>query len=729
MAKVMKYMLAVLLFLAGNLYLGNHLIRQYNEFKVMDNPVSIEIIKDAPPAYFGLIDLDKDGEDEVVHAHSYSLPGQREISILEPLEKDYLPHYYGETLVPETCLFFDAYFDDAFNGYVFKFLEYRDGFFFLRRFRNNGIELPETRWQELTEDTPALGIGFGPPILTDLEDDGKPELVIIIAAFYKKRPRGVICFNPDTGERLWIYTCGTSLNSMEFIDLEGDGKKEIVLSSTAVNNGADDNGTNDGYSYVIVLNSDGSERWHKQIDEWYSATQSTTGDLDNDGVLEIITTTRCHQKRRKDHRGKIVILDSRSGDFIASSSPAEVSFSQPVVRKTREHDRIYTGDSAGAIRMYDHHLNLIGETNVQKPVSLANAPGWDYLVAGTEDALIAYDWDLERKVLHYRFKEPDKRTVNDVSYQFFIPFRTHKGRYALVNADKLYRFSIKKVTLSKKSEILVSTGLLFTIIGLVVFNGYFGYRLYRYRHPPPLPQLESGRPDPSGFLKIIQGIAHQLKNPISTILWTSEKLRRELDKIKENKTRDSYRQLADFLAEDADTLKRQTNRMLRLVQSREPQFKKTSLKPVLRHLTEHFRATVPENIWVILEMEENINFSMDEELIKEAIVNLMDNAIDAMPEGGKLIVSAVSVPSPSKGGAGDVLIEITDTGQGMDDQQCKQLFTPFVTTKKEGSGIGLYICKQVIEAHGGAIDVHTRKDFGTNIAIILPVKSGGPGEK
>ncbi|MCP5046122.1 MAG: two-component system sensor histidine kinase AtoS, partial [bacterium] len=105
----------------------------------------------------------------------------------------------------------------------------------------------------------------------------------------------------------------------------------------------------------------------------------------------------------------------------------------------------------------------------------------------------------------------------------------------------------------------------------------------------------------------------------------------------------------------------------------------------------------------------------------EAMVILMDNAVDAMPGGGGLTISAIPVTSPSIGDYKEVLIEVEDTGCGIDEENLEKIFDPFYTAKEKGTGIGLTICKRIIETHGGSITVHSRKNFGTKIAITLPV--------
>jgi signal transduction histidine kinase len=103
--------------------------------------------------------------------------------------------------------------------------------------------------------------------------------------------------------------------------------------------------------------------------------------------------------------------------------------------------------------------------------------------------------------------------------------------------------------------------------------------------------------------------------------------------------------------------------------------------------------------------------------------------VDAMPGGGKLTVSAIPVISPVKGRIEEALIEIEDTGHGIDEADMSEIFTPFFTRKQNenGTGIGLTICKRIIEAHKGKIEVHSRKGLGTKIAITVPVKTNKGG--
>jgi signal transduction histidine kinase len=104
----------------------------------------------------------------------------------------------------------------------------------------------------------------------------------------------------------------------------------------------------------------------------------------------------------------------------------------------------------------------------------------------------------------------------------------------------------------------------------------------------------------------------------------------------------------------------------------------------------------------------------DRDQIRQALLNLITNAYDAMPGGGVLTVSTTSVP-------GSARITVTDTGMGMDEKTRDSIFTPFFTKKTRGIGLGLAVTKRVVEAHGGTIAVQSMPAAGTSFTLTLPV--------
>jgi signal transduction histidine kinase len=102
------------------------------------------------------------------------------------------------------------------------------------------------------------------------------------------------------------------------------------------------------------------------------------------------------------------------------------------------------------------------------------------------------------------------------------------------------------------------------------------------------------------------------------------------------------------------------------------------------------------------------------ETLESALVNLVKNAIEAMPNGGQLMVRTRVI-------RGGVAVDMIDTGCGMDERTLFRMFDPFYTTKSNGTGLGLPTAKKIIEAHGGRIDVQSAVGLGTKFTLEFPL--------
>jgi signal transduction histidine kinase len=108
----------------------------------------------------------------------------------------------------------------------------------------------------------------------------------------------------------------------------------------------------------------------------------------------------------------------------------------------------------------------------------------------------------------------------------------------------------------------------------------------------------------------------------------------------------------------------------------------------------------------------------DREQLRQVLMNLLLNAIDAMPEGGELLVGIKMQQPPQS--MPQVVLTVSDTGVGIPSEIVRRLFEPFATTKKTGTGLGLSICKQIVEAHGGSIQAVNRPERGAVLSVALP---------
>ncbi len=107
--------------------------------------------------------------------------------------------------------------------------------------------------------------------------------------------------------------------------------------------------------------------------------------------------------------------------------------------------------------------------------------------------------------------------------------------------------------------------------------------------------------------------------------------------------------------------------------------------------------------------------------LSEVLVNLLVNALEAMPDGGRLAISVVPETSqPDSARPAWARIDVSDTGPGIRQEDLDRLFEPFFTTKAAGSGLGLSIVAGTVERHGGRVDVQTQLGAGTTVSIRLP---------
>jgi signal transduction histidine kinase len=125
------------------------------------------------------------------------------------------------------------------------------------------------------------------------------------------------------------------------------------------------------------------------------------------------------------------------------------------------------------------------------------------------------------------------------------------------------------------------------------------------------------------------------------------------------------------------------------------------------------KTQIPSNVNLSVHVEEGLQLMIDPGLMKRVFSNLIANAVQAMPKGGELIVEAKSDEQ--------ALVSFRDTGVGIPQEDFSRLFNPFFTTKAKGQGLGLAVCKRLVEAHGGEITVESKPGEGSTFTVKLPI--------
>jgi two-component system, NtrC family, sensor kinase len=208
------------------------------------------------------------------------------------------------------------------------------------------------------------------------------------------------------------------------------------------------------------------------------------------------------------------------------------------------------------------------------------------------------------------------------------------------------------------------------------------------------------------------GIAHEIRNPLATINFNAQMLHRDLAL---NEAQEQM--FADVLIE-VKKIDRIVQQVLSFARPREPQFLLNQLNDVVRYCSDlakvHMRKA---NIEVALTLCEDLPLLvMDFNQISQVVMNLIINAIDAMPDGGKLSLNTCRREDPAA-----LLLQVSDTGTGILVADEGRIFDPFFTRKPDGTGLGLSISRQILDKHGAYIEVNNAPGKGTTFNIIFPL--------
>ena len=219
----------------------------------------------------------------------------------------------------------------------------------------------------------------------------------------------------------------------------------------------------------------------------------------------------------------------------------------------------------------------------------------------------------------------------------------------------------------------------------------------------------------AAWRELARRLAHELKNPLFPLQVTVENLIRAKEKVPEM-FEEVFREGTSTLLAEVNNLKAIVGRFSEFARMPQPQRKPTQLHEVVRSVLRVFQAQLQERsqITVRTELESELpEISADPELLHRALSNLITNAIDALPQGGKIIVQTKSFGNR-------VELSVSDTGSGLTQEECARLFTPYYTTKQHGTGLGLAIVQSVVSDHGGKISVESTKQKGTTFRIEFP---------
>ena len=215
-------------------------------------------------------------------------------------------------------------------------------------------------------------------------------------------------------------------------------------------------------------------------------------------------------------------------------------------------------------------------------------------------------------------------------------------------------------------------------------------------------------------------VAHEVRNPLGSITFNLDLIHREIDQLVkgEGHSPKESRTLITEMREEVRRIQRVIEDYLQF--ARLPKLQKTpvDLNAFLgQKLTFLGTETARTNVNLRTHFDPALKtINVDAEQLWQAMLNLIRNSREAMPCGGELTIGTWR-------DGRQALVRITDTGNGMNPEQLKQLFVPFFTTKREGTGLGLALVQQIVTEHGGHVECESTVGQGSTFTLFLPLEA------
>jgi two-component system sensor histidine kinase HydH len=215
----------------------------------------------------------------------------------------------------------------------------------------------------------------------------------------------------------------------------------------------------------------------------------------------------------------------------------------------------------------------------------------------------------------------------------------------------------------------------------------------------------------SSMGEMAAGISHEIRNPLGIIRSSAELLKKKAAKI------DSENTIPDIIVEEASRLNNIITDFINYAKPKSPTIAACRVEEVIEKNITFLEVQIKEQGYVIKKNYQNSlpEIMADSNLLYQSFLNIFINAMQAMPDGGRILVEVSSSNHL-------VTVHIDDEGQGIPNANLEKIWDPFFTTKEKGTGLGLGIVKNIVESHGGSIQIMNRPVRGARVTIELPVK-------
>ena len=217
----------------------------------------------------------------------------------------------------------------------------------------------------------------------------------------------------------------------------------------------------------------------------------------------------------------------------------------------------------------------------------------------------------------------------------------------------------------------------------------------------------------SSLGEMVAGISHEIRNPLGIIRSSAELLKKKVTAF------DPLNTVPDIIIEEAGRLNNIITDFLNFAKPKSPNLIPCQIEEVIDKNLTYLEAQINEQGYVV---EKHINsnlaaISADPDMLYQAFLNLILNGMQAMPKGGKIDIT-ITLDNNF------IQILLEDEGKGIPHDLLDKIWDPFFTTKEKGTGLGLSIVKNIIESHGGNIQISNMPEYGTRVTVSLPVNQG-----
>jgi signal transduction histidine kinase len=222
--------------------------------------------------------------------------------------------------------------------------------------------------------------------------------------------------------------------------------------------------------------------------------------------------------------------------------------------------------------------------------------------------------------------------------------------------------------------------------------------------------------------RLASQVAHEIRNPVGIIKYSARRMMKWLDSVGGGR-READPELVEmiqYITEESERLEDLTDRYLAYTRHGSLRISKVDARELIESAALALeRSEPPAGITIVTEPEEGLPpFEGDPDLLRQVLLNLCWNAVEAMGTEG--VITLFARRDGAAGDTGGVAIGVEDTGPGIPEGLRERIFDPFFSTREEGNGLGLYIVEGIISAHGGTVDVETAAEGGARIVLRLP---------